>query len=271
MPELPEVETVRRGLALHLPGQRIIDAVVRERHLRCPVTRGLANKIRGQRIEQLDRRAKYLLIRLERGYLIYHLGMSGSLHLVSSKQKAKAHEHVDVCFANHKILRFRDPRKFGMVLWTADNPLQHERLRALGPEPLGHDFNGAYLYQMSRRRTVAIKNFLMDNRVVVGVGNIYANEALFVAGIHPTKAAGQVTKSSYERLAMSVRAVLNDALRHGGTTLRDFVSENGQPGYFKQSLKVYQRDGEKCLVCGNLIRCRRIGQRSAFYCANCQR
>ena len=271
MPELPEVETVRRGLALYLPGLRIVSAVVRERRLRYAVTPGLSNKIKGQRVKQLDRRAKYLLMKLEHGCLIYHLGMSGSLRLVSAQQAADAHEHLDICFSNQQVLRFRDPRKFGMVLWTADNPLKHKRLRALGVEPLGDEFDGEYLYRASRPRTVAIKNFLMDSHVVVGVGNIYASEALFEAGIRPTRSAGRVSKARYQRLAAAVRTVLSKALAQGGTTLQDFVSEQGQPGYFQQSLKVYQRDGKACLVCGSIIRRHKIGQRSSFYCPNCQR
>ncbi|MBC6414512.1 MAG: bifunctional DNA-formamidopyrimidine glycosylase/DNA-(apurinic or apyrimidinic site) lyase [Chromatiales bacterium] len=270
MPELPEIETVRRGLSLHLTGTRIRKAVVRQRHLRRPVTRGLEQKISGLYIKTIARRAKYLLIKLDYGYLIYHLGMSGSLRIVDEKHIAGRHDHIDIYTEDHRVLRFCDPRKFGLVLWTAKDPLQHKLLRHLGPEPLGNDFSDTYLYQCSRGRKLAVKNFLMDGRIVVGIGNIYANEALFKARVHPRRATGRIAQQSYATIVEAVQRTLRNAIRKGGTTLRDFVATDGRPGYFKQALHVYQRAGEACTVCQTPIRQIRLAQRSTFYCPHCQ-
>ena len=270
MPELPEVETVRRGLSLQLTGTYIRKIIVRQRQLRYPVDKGLQRKIKGQCIKAIERRAKYLLIKLEYGCLICHLGMSGSLHILDNAQAAGPHDHIDIYVDDQRIVRFCDPRKFGSLLWTTKDPMQHKLLRYLGPEPLAGDFNGEYLYKLSQGRKLAVKNFLMDSRVVVGVGNIYANEALFKARVHPARAAGKIARRRYESIVEAVRTTLRSAIRKGGTTLRNFVAEDGKPGYFKQALNVYQRTGEACTSCQAPIRRRYIGQRSTFYCPRCQ-
>ena len=270
MPELPEVETVRRGLSLHLIGTRVRKVIIRQRRLRFPVTAALEQKIKGLCIETIERRAKYLLIKLEHGCLIYHLGMSGSLRLVDENTAAGRHDHIDLYTDDQRILRFCDPRKFGLVLWTAKDPRQHRLLRHLGPEPLHNNFNGEYLYLKSRGRKSAVKNFLMDSRIVVGIGNIYANEALFKARVHPKRAAGCIARHRYESIVEAVQETLKNAIHKGGTTLRNFVAQDGRPGYFKQALNVYQRSGEACLWCRTPIRRSRIAQRSTFYCPRCQ-
>ena len=274
MPELPEVETTRRGIEPHLSGRRIRGVVVRQRRLRRPVATSLGSKVAGRRIERLSRRGKYLLLHIAEGALIMHLGMSGSLRIVSAAVPPTPHDHFDLVVAGNGgselALRFRDPRRFGMVLWTARDPHRHPLLVSLGPEPLGGAFDGAYLYRRSRGRKVAVKQFIMDPGTVVGVGNIYASEALFAAGIHPVRAAGRVSEPRYTRLAGAVNKVLRSAIRRGGTTLRDFIREDGSPGYFRRSLKVYGREGLACPRCGAAIVCRVIGQRSSFYCASCQ-
>ena len=270
MPELPEVETVRRGLSLHLIDRCIRKVVVRQRRLRYPIPRGLEQKIKGLCIKAIERRAKYLLIRLESGCLICHLGMSGSLRIVDRTSTASSHDHVDICIDDSRVLRFRDPRKFGAILWTAKDPMQHRLLRDLGPEPLSANFNSKYLYQLSQGRKLAIKSFLMDSRIVVGIGNIYASEALFRAGVHPRRAAGKISHIRYRSIVEAVRVTLKNAIKEGGTTLRNFVAEDGRPGYFKQALNVYQRTGEPCPSCKTPIRLMRIGQRSTFYCPRCQ-
>lgn len=270
MPELPEVETTRRGIEPHLRGQRIKQLVVRQRQLRWPVPRGLERKLLGQRIKHIDRRGKYLLLSIGDGTLIIHLGMSGSLRVLPKPSAPGPHDHIDLLLGDGRCLRFTDPRRFGAWLWT-DKPVdQHPLLARLGPEPLSAAFNGDYLYQLSRGRKVAVKNFVMNSRIVVGVGNIYANEALFRAGILPARAAGRISAQRYAQLAEAIKAVLTDAIRQGGTTLRDFVGGEGKPGYFTQSLQVYGRRGVACPHCATPIRERRIGQRSSFYCPTCQ-
>lgn len=271
MPELPEVETTRRGIEPHLLGQRVTDVVVRNRQLRWPVPAGLKATLAGQKVHAVERRAKYLLLRMESGTLILHLGMSGSLRIVPLGTAADKHDHVDIVFANKQILRLRDPRRFGAVLWTRADPAQHKLLQHLGPEPLETDFDGDYLYHRSRKRKQAIKTFIMDSRIVVGVGNIYASEALFLAGIHPATAAGRISQPRYARLTESIRQVLQAAIAQGGTTLRDFTSSDGKPGYFAQSLHVYGRADEACAECGSTIRQIQQGQRSTWYCPRCQR
>lgn len=271
MPELPEVETTRRGIEPHLLGQRITGVVVRNRQLRWPVPAGLQKTVAGQQVHAVERRAKYLLLKMDRGTLILHLGMSGSLRLLPIGTAAEKHDHVDIVFSNGQLLRLRDPRRFGALLWTSGDPAQHRLLQHLGPEPLGASFDDDYLYHRSRKRKQAIKSFVMDSRIVVGVGNIYASEALFLAGIHPTTAAGRISKPRYVRLTQQIRAVLQAAITQGGTTLRDFTSIDGKPGYFAQSLHVYGREGEPCTQCGNSIRQIQQGQRSTWYCPRCQR
>ncbi len=260
MPELPEVETTRRGIAPYLEGQRVERVIVRERRLRWPIPEDLDVRLSGQRIVSVERRAKYLLLGAEAGTLISHLGMSGSLRLVESGTPASRHEHVDIELVSGMALRYTDPRRFGAMLWSLA-PLEHELLRNLGPEPLTDAFAGQRLFELSRGRSMAVKPFIMDNAVVVGVGNIYASEALFAAGIDPRKPAGSISKARYLRLAEEIKRILAIAIERGGTTLRDFVGGDGQPGYFQQELFVY----------GRALREIRLGQRASVYCPRCQR
>jgi len=268
MPELPEVETTRRGIEPHLLGQRIGGAIVRQPRLRWPVP-DLARLLTGHRVRAVERRAKYLLVRFDHGTLIIHLGMSGSLRVLPADSAPRPHDHVDLLFGR-RCLRLHDPRRFGALLWAEGDPLAHPRLRDLGPEPLSAAFNGAYLHAAACRRRVAIKSLLMDGKVVVGVGNIYATEALFRAGIHPQRTSHRISRARLERLAQEVKTVLRYAIGRGGTTLRDFLNESGEPGYFAQELEVYGRAGEPCRICGTAIRNRRIGQRASAYCPHCQ-
>jgi formamidopyrimidine-DNA glycosylase len=271
MPELPEVETTRRGVAPAVAGRMISKVVVREPRLRWRVPQELAREAVGQRVRDLRRRAKYLLFDLERGAMILHLGMSGSLRLAPCGAEPLTHDHVDIVLDSGLCLRFNDPRRFGSLLWTTKDPLTHPLLRALAPEPLADEFDGAYLARMARGRRVAIKQFLMNSRVVVGVGNIYASEALFRAGIRPRRAAGRVTRAQFDALAKSIKAVLNDAIHAGGTTLRDYINPDGMPGYFRQKLFVYERNDEPCRVCRTPIKHLAQGQRSTYFCPRCQR
>ncbi|MBB3103449.1 bifunctional DNA-formamidopyrimidine glycosylase/DNA-(apurinic or apyrimidinic site) lyase [Azomonas macrocytogenes] len=270
MPELPEVETTRRGIEPYLVGHMAERVLVRERRLRWPIPEDLDVRLSGQRILAVERRAKYLLIRAETGCLIVHLGMSGSLRLIQAGQAPGKHDHVDLLLDSGMALRYTDPRRFGAWLWSED-PFQHVLLASLGPEPLGDDFSGDRLYRLSRGRSMAIKPFIMDNAVVVGVGNIYASEALFAAGIDPRKAAGSISRARYLKLADEIRRILAFAIECGGTTLRDFVGGDGKPGYFKQELYVYGRAGEFCKCCGATLREIRLGQRASVYCGRCQR
>ncbi|KES24037.1 MULTISPECIES: bifunctional DNA-formamidopyrimidine glycosylase/DNA-(apurinic or apyrimidinic site) lyase [Pseudomonas] len=270
MPELPEVETTRRGIAPYLEGQRVSRVVVRDRRLRWPVPEDLDVRLSGQRILQVTRRAKYLLLEAEAGTLISHLGMSGSLRLVECGLAPAKHEHVDIELESGLALRYTDPRRFGALLWS-QAPLEHELLRHLGPEPLTDAFEGERLFQLSRGRSMAVKPFIMDNAVVVGVGNIYATEALFAAGIDPRREAGSISRARYLKLAEEIKRILAIAIERGGTTLRDFVGGDGQPGYFQQELFVYGRGGEFCKVCGSTLREVRLGQRASVYCPRCQR
>ena len=270
MPELPEVETTRRGIAPHLEGQRVSRVLVRERRLRWPIPEDLDVRLSGQRIEAVERRAKYLLIKAESGTLIGHLGMSGNLRLVPVGTPAAKHEHVDIELESGLALRYTDPRRFGALLWS-DDPLNHELLLKLGPEPLTDLFDGERLYQLSRGRSMAVKPFIMDNAVVVGVGNIYATEALFAAGIDPRRAAGSISRARYMALALEIKRILAHAIERGGTTLRDFIGGDGQPGYFQQELFAYGRGGQFCKVCGSTLREVKLGQRASVYCPRCQR
>lgn len=271
MPELPEVETVRRGLAPHLTGQIVTGVVVRQPRLRWPVPDDLAAQLPGQTIRRVERRAKYLLLRADTGTAILHLGMTGRLRILPAGAPLQKHDHVDLMLASGRCLRFNDSRRFGALLWTLEPPERHPLLEPLGPEPLGDAFSGAYLHQRAQGRIPAIKTFVMDNRVVVGVGNIYANEALFAAGIGPLRPAGQITLAEYERLAEAIQDILDEAIRQGGTTLRDFVGGEGEPGYFQQCLRVYDRYALPCTACGEPIQRCRIGQRATYYCPRCQR
>ena len=271
MPELPEVETTRRGIEPHICGQIIQRLIVRQPRLRWPVPGQLARRIKHIRIRQLSRRGKYLLISTDSGTLIIHLGMSGSLCIVKDDTPARQHDHIDLLLENGTRLRFRDPRRFGAWLWTDKSPETHPLLNRLGPEPLSSACNADYFHRLSRGRKLAIKSFLMNSHTVAGVGNIYANEALFLAGIHPSRAAGRISRQRYDKLVAALKQVLNDAIKQGGTTLRDFTSADGKPGYFQQSLNVYAQQGNPCPNCATPIRETRTTQRSTFYCPRCQR
>ncbi|CAK0756879.1 DNA-formamidopyrimidine glycosylase [Gammaproteobacteria bacterium] len=271
MPELPEVETTRAGIAACVVGREVTGVVVRTMRLRLPVPMTLTTELPGQVVETVERRAKYLLLRAGAGTVILHLGMSGSLRLLTESVPPGPHDHLDITFRDGSVLRLNDPRRFGLALWVYGDPLDHPLLRKLGPEPLEKEFDGDYLYQRSRGRVVAIKTFLMDQRIVVGVGNIYAAESLFLAGIHPILPAGTVSQPRYVRLVSAVREILAAAIAQGGTTLRDFHDVAGRPGYFQRALCVYGRAGAPCPRCGRAILSERQGQRSTFYCAHCQR
>ncbi|MEW6765774.1 MAG: bifunctional DNA-formamidopyrimidine glycosylase/DNA-(apurinic or apyrimidinic site) lyase [Pseudomonadota bacterium] len=271
MPELPEVETTRRGIEPHLLDRSLSDVLIRERRLRWPIPEGLESILRGQRVHSIERRAKYLLIQLDQGTLIAHLGMSGSLRLVEPGTPLKKHDHVELRLDNGLALRLHDPRRFGALLWTTEAPETHVLLAKLGPEPLEEGFDGAYLYEALHQRKQAIKSAIMDNHVVVGVGNIYANEALFLSGIDPRRACNRISRQRIMTLADNIRTVLAAAVEQGGTTLRDFVNPEGQPGYFQQTLNVYGRAGEPCHQCQQPISQVVIGQRASFFCSHCQR
>lgn len=270
MPELPEVETTRRGLAPLVTAHRIARLTVREPRLRWPIARGLNARLAGREVVALSRRGKYLLFELDRGCLLIHLGMSGSLRYLPATVPLRTHDHFDIELEGGALLRYNDPRRFGSLHFTTA-PERHPLLRDLGPEPFADEFTGDYLWRASRGRQTAIKTLIMNGHVVVGVGNIYANEALYRAGIHPARPAARVSRVRLERLCTEIRRVLEDALRSGGTTLRDFVGGDGQPGYFRQSLAVYERDGQPCQGCGAAIRRRVLGQRASYFCPRCQR
>lgn len=269
MPELPEVETSRRGIEPHVLGRRICAVTVRQPQLRWPVPDRLAEYLVGRTIRRLDRRGKYILLQVTGGTVLIHLGMSGSLRILARGTAPAAHDHVDIDFAGH-TLRYHDPRRFGSILWQPGDALSHPLLKHLGPEPLTDDFNGDYLFELSRKRTAAIKTFLMDSKIVVGVGNIYANEALFLAGIKPIRKAGSLSRRNCHSLAEQVKCVLARAIEQGGTTLKDFVGGDGKPGYFKQQLNVYGRGGEPCPACSKPLKEIQLGQRTTVYCTRCQ-
>ncbi len=269
MPELPEVETTRRGIEPYLLDQQVERVVVRNGSLRWPVPEDLDVRLSGQHIRKVERRAKYLLIGADAGTLICHLGMSGSLRLVERDTPPGKHDHVDIELASGQALRYTDPRRFGAMLWS-HAPLEHKLLASLGPEPLSDAFNVDDLYSKAKGRKTAIKPFIMDNAVVVGVGNIYASEALFAAGIDPRREAGSVSKKRYAVLVDEIKQVLARAIEQGGTTLKDFVGGDGKLGYFQQQLFVYGRGGQPCLKCGRELRETRLGQRASVFCGNCQ-
>ena len=269
MPELPEVETSRRGIAPHITDQTIADVVIRDRRLRWPVSHDVDKELPGATITSVDRRAKYLLIETTNGTAIMHLGMSGHVYVVDRGTPAGVHDHVDIELESGKALRLTDPRRFGSLHWSTA-PLEHPLIRDLGPEPLSDGFDGEYLWQQSRGRRVAVKPFIMNANVVVGVGNIYASESLFIAGIHPKRAAGRVALPRYEKLADAIKTVLKRAIKAGGTTLRDFYGGNGESGYFQQELDVYGREDEECRVCNAPVTAIVLGQRATYYCKHCQ-
>ena len=270
MPELPEVETTLRGIEPHLLDQTITDIIIRDHRLRWPVPESLKTEAIDQEIKSVKRRGKYILIRTDTGTIILHLGMSGNLRILPANSPPKKHDHIDLILSNKQCLRFHDPRRFGCCLWTRDDPLEHKLLKNLGPEPWDDEFNALMLHKRSRQRKIAIKNFIMDSKVVVGVGNIYASEALFLSKINPNIAAGKISLKRFEVLITAIQKILDQAIKQGGTTLRDFTNSSGEPGYFKQELAVYGREGEPCVKCKKPIRKKVIGQRSSFYCRNCQ-
>ena len=268
MPELPEVETTRRGIKPWVHQQKIVRLIIRQGSLRWPVTEGLPELVRGQIVVGVMRRAKYLILKLEHGSMLVHLGMSGSLRVAKPDTPWRKHDHIELQLGNGATLRFHDPRRFGAWLWSSG---EHDQLAHLGPEPLSSDFDGERLWQMGKGRKMAVKPFIMDNKIVVGVGNIYANEALFLAGISPKRSAVKISKPRYAKLVLCITQVLQQAIDVGGTTLRDFTDSNGEPGYFAQSLQVYGRKGKPCHVCQSTLKEIRQGQRSTVYCPKCQR
>jgi len=270
MPELPEVETTRKGILPYIDQQTVAKVIVRQPKLRWPVPEKI-HDMQGERIQTVTRRGKYILLETSKGTVLIHLGMSGSLRVLDEGIEPEKHDHIDIVFANKKLIRLRDPRRFGAVLWTTKNPHKHKLIRSLGPEPLGDDFNSDYLFQCSRGRKVSIKQFIMNGHVVVGVGNIYACESLFKAGISPKALAGKISKKRYEKLVEVIKEVLAHAIEQGGTTLKDFVQAEGNPGYFQQQLNVYGRAGEVCLACESRVKQIKQGQRSTFYCSKCQK
>jgi formamidopyrimidine-DNA glycosylase len=271
MPELPEVETTRRGLEPLLVGQRIRTVVVRNRRLRQPVPRRLPQLVAGATIRSLARRGKYLLVDCGAGTLILHLGMSGRLWVVDGATPAAAHDHFDLVLESGTVVRLRDPRRFGLVLWQAGDPLAHALLTSIGPEPLSAAFDGRALHAATRNRSAAIKLVLMDSHVVAGVGNIYANEALFHAGIHPRTPARKLSSARCAVLVEKIRGTLELAISAGGSSLRDYVRSDGMAGNFQSQFMVYDRAGEACQICGTAIKEVRQGQRSTFYCPRCQK
>ena len=269
MPELPEVETTRRGLAPHVEGKRVKGVVLRRPDLRWPIPAEIENTLPGQRIDAVRRRAKYLLLDTEAGSAVLHLGMTGSLRVLPASTPVTTHDHVDLLLSSGKVLRFNDPRRFGCLLWQMPDET-HPLLQKLGPEPLTDAFSGDYLFARSRGKSLAVKSFLMDQAVVVGVGNIYAAESLFRAGISPLREAGSISKARYEKLALAAKHILAYAIERGGTTLRDFINPDSEPGYFEQELDVYGREGQPCRQCGRPLRDSRLNNRAGAWCASCQ-
>ncbi|HBA35474.1 MAG TPA: DNA-formamidopyrimidine glycosylase [Gammaproteobacteria bacterium] len=269
MPELPEVETTRRGIEPHILNQGVTEVMVRNAQLRWPVPESIRSIV-GDHIAAVNRRGKYLLLEMTQGTVMMHLGMSGSLRVCAKEEPYRKHDHFICCFETGTSLRFHDPRRFGAILWTAEEPYEHPLLAELGPEPLSSKFNAEYLYRVTRNRRIPIKSFIMNSHVVVGVGNIYANEALFMASIRPGRAAGRLTKAESEQLVGAIKRVLKKAIQEGGTTLRDFLNAEGNPGYFVQSLQVYGRDGAPCQQCHRPIKRKVIAQRASYYCPACQ-
>jgi formamidopyrimidine-DNA glycosylase len=270
MPELPEVETTLRGIAPHVLDKTITKVMIRHYGLRWPIARDIHKELVGQQVVQLARRGKYLLLHLTQGTLIIHLGMSGRLGVFNKNTPAQKHDHVDVEFNGQKVLRFTDPRRFGAFLWT-ENHDDHKLLNHLGPEPLTEAFSSEYLFARAKNKKLAVKTFIMNQKIVVGVGNIYANEALFLAGINPSQAAGQITLSRYEKLTEHIRNILTQAIKQGGTTLKDFLNSDGKPGYFSQSLHVYGREHQPCTSCNTTLIAIQLGKRQTVFCPKCQK
>ena len=271
MPELPEVETTRLGLIPKIRGECIEKVLVRNGRLRWPVPKNLPKVLTGQTVHEIDRRGKYLLWDCGTGFLLCHLGMSGSLRVLPKWQVPETHDHIDITFDNSTVVRYTDPRRFGAMLWIAGRHASHPLLDSLGPEPLSGAFDGAHLFAWSRGRSVSVKEFIMNGQIVVGVGNIYAAESLFLAGIHPSRAAGRLSRVRYERLAAAIKKTLANAIAAGGSSLRNYVQADGEPGYFQLNTFVYDCEGKPCRVCKTPIRSMRHGQRSTYYCPSCQK
>ena len=269
MPELPEVETTKRGIAPYIKDQKVIEIIVRQAKLRWPVPTSIQQMCQ-QNIDSVQRRAKYLILKTSIGSALIHLGMSGGLRIVNQGAKVEKHDHVDIIFANNKVLRFRDPRRFGSILWIQKPLAEHRLLNKLAPEPLSEAFHADYLHQRAAKRRVSIKVFIMNAHHVVGVGNIYASEALFMAGIHPMRAAGQVSYTEISLLVKCIKTVLSAAIEQGGTTLKDFANAKGESGYFQVKLQVYGKKDQACPHCNTLIKSVKLGQRASFYCPTCQ-
>ncbi len=272
MPELPEVETTCNGIRPHIIGKTVTDVIIRQNQLRWPITDNLRELLLGQSIESVNRRAKYCLLKTNyTETVIIHLGMSGSLRITDTDNPAEKHDHVDFVFNDKTVLRFNDTRRFGAILATSEPIEQHKLIHSLGPEPLSDQFTGNHLHRLSKDKKATVKSFIMDGHNVVGVGNIYASESLFMAGILPTRAAGKISLKRYQKLAACIKNVLHQAINQGGTTLRDFVNEQGKPGYFQQSLAVYGRKDEECIQCSSPIKQLKIAQRASYFCSICQK
>ncbi len=271
MPELPEVETSRRGIEPYLLNKTINKVTIRQHKLRWPIPKNLPSLAEGKKIRAICRRAKYIYLKLDNGSIIIHLGMSGSLRICTNKTPVEKHDHIDISVTGNKILRLRDPRKFGCVLWTADDINEHKLIRSLGPEPLDDIFTAGYMHKKARKRTCSIKSFIMNSHMVVGVGNIYASESLFKAGINPKRKAGSVSLARFEKLVDAIKVTLRESIEQGGTTLKDFTGGDGQPGYFAQKLLVYGRAGEECTLCGEPVKQFVQQARSTYYCTQCQK
>jgi formamidopyrimidine-DNA glycosylase len=271
MPELPEVETSCRGIEPHMLNKRIKKVTIRQHKLRWPIPKDLPALAENQKVTRIYRRAKYIVLQLENGNIIIHLGMSGSLRICTARTAPEKHDHIDIQLSNNKILRLRDPRKFGCVLWQGKDLDQHRLIKPLGPEPLEDDFTAEYLHKKSLKRQCSIKALIMNSHIVVGVGNIYASEALFRAGINPKRKAGNISLPRMRKLVDAIRLTLSLAIKEGGTTLKDFSGIDGQPGYFAQKLLVYGRTGDACTQCGKPIKQFTQQARSTFYCSGCQK
>ena len=270
MPELPEVETVCRGITPHILGQKIVDTIVRRPSLRWPIPEHLPEQLNNNRVDAIHRRGKYLLFDTHSGTLIVHLGMSGSIRIVHNTTPLKKHDHVDICFANKKILRFNDARRFGAILWTTKDSGQHPLLKEIGLEPLSDQFNDDWFYHLTIKKKQMIKSLLMNHKIVAGIGNIYATESLFLSGIRPNRCANTITHHECTRLICTIKTLLKEAIKCGGTTLKDFFNAEGKPGYFAQKLWVYGRGGHPCKKCHHMIEHMKINQRSSYFCPTCQ-
>lgn len=271
MPELPEVETTLRGIKPHTLHQQVVNIIIRHPTLRWPIPTDLKNEIVGKTVLKLERRAKYLLFTFETGTLILHLGMSGRLSVLKETLPAQKHDHVDICFANKTLLRFTDPRRFGALLFTKDDPADHPLLTGIGPEPFSSLFTGDYLWKRSRGKKMPIKSYIMDGKIVAGVGNIYAAEVLFQTRLRPQTPAGKVSKAQYDHIVSAIQTILKAAIKKGGTTLKDFMKPSGTPGYFSIALQVYGQEGKPCPRCRKKLKAAKIGQRNTVYCPGCQK